>query len=63
MPITTYGIKNCDTMTKARAFLERRECAFHYKAAGVEGGKLEGWAKNAGWETLLKRASRLGDVA
>jgi len=59
MPITIFGIKNCDTMKKARAFLDKHkvEYAFHdYKSAGIERGKLEGWAKKAGWETLLNRA-------
>jgi arsenate reductase len=59
MPLTIYGIKNCDTMKKARAFLDKRgvDYAFHdYKVAGVERGKLEGWAKKVGWETLLNRA-------
>jgi len=59
MPITIYGIKNCDTMKKARAWLDKHkvEYAFHdYKSAGIERAKLEGWAKKAGWETLLNRA-------
>jgi arsenate reductase len=54
-----YGIKNCDTMKKARAWLDNRGVVyeFHdYKVAGVERAKLEGWAKEAGWETLLNRA-------
>jgi arsenate reductase len=56
---TIYGIKNCDTMKKARAFLDQRgvEYAFHdYKTAGIARGKLEGWARQAGWETLLNKA-------
>src|SRR5271169_209979 len=59
MPITIYGIKNCDTMKKARAWLDKAgvEYAFHdYKSAGIERAKLEGWAKKAGWETLINRA-------
>src|SRR5256885_15354645 len=59
MPFTLYGIKNCDTMKKARAWLDQRgiEYAFHdYKAAGIARGKLEGWAKKVGWETLLNKA-------
>jgi arsenate reductase (glutaredoxin) len=59
MPITIYGIKNCDTMKKARAFLDKRGVAydFHdYKAAGIERAKLEGWARKVGWDTLLNRA-------
>jgi len=58
-PVTIYGIKNCDTMKKARAWLDQRGVAysFHdYKAAGVERGTIEGWARDVGWETLLNRA-------
>jgi arsenate reductase len=59
MPITIYGIKNCNTMRKARAWLDKHkvEYAFHdYKSAGIGRAKLETWAKKAGWETLLNRA-------
>ncbi len=59
MPITIYGIKNCDTMKKARAFLDKHKVdyAFHdYKTAGIDRERLEGWAKKAGWETLLNKA-------
>lgn len=58
MVVTIYGIKSCDTM-KARAWLEAHGVAyaFHdYKAAGVEPARLEGWARQVGWETLLNRA-------
>ena len=58
-PVTIYGIKNCDTMKKARAWLDGRGVAyaFHdYKAAGIERGRLEAWARAVGWETLLNRA-------
>jgi arsenate reductase len=57
--VTLYGIKNCDTMKKARAWLDSRKIAyvFHdYKAAGIDRARLEVWAKAAGWETLLNRA-------
>jgi arsenate reductase (glutaredoxin) len=57
--ITIYGIKNCDTMKKARSWLDDRDVAysFHdYKAAGIERGVLEGWTRKVGWETLLNRA-------
>ena len=53
-----YGIKNCDTMKKARAALDKKHVAydFHdYKAKGVDKARLEGWAKTVGWETLLNR--------
>ena len=59
MSTTIYGIKNCDTMKKARAWLDKHKvaCAFHdYKSKGIAREKLEGWAKKAGWETLLNRA-------
>jgi arsenate reductase len=59
MPITIYGIKNCDTMKKARAWLDQRGVAydFHdYKVAGIGRTKLEGWARTVGWDTLLNRA-------
>ena len=56
---TIFGIKNCDTMKKARAWLEAHKIAyqFHdYKAAGIDKAILEGWAKKVGWEILLNRA-------
>jgi arsenate reductase (glutaredoxin) len=59
MTITIYGIKNCDTMKKARAWLDQRgiDCAFHdYKTAGIERARLERWCKLVGWEALLNRA-------
>src|SRR3954465_6043984 len=59
MPVIIYGIKNCDTMKKARAWLDQHGVAytFHdYKTAGIERGRLEGWAREVGWETLLNRA-------
>lgn len=58
-PVTIYGIKNCDTMKKARGWLEARGVAyrFHdYKASGVDPAKLREWAKEVGWPTLLNRA-------
>ena len=59
MTIRIYGIRNCDTMKKARAWLDSHHVAyeFHdYKTAGIERSRLEGWAREAGWETLLNRA-------
>ncbi|HLZ65859.1 MAG TPA: ArsC family reductase [Aliidongia sp.] len=58
-PVTIYGIKACDTMKKARSWLESHGIAhgFHdYKSAGVERNVLEGWARQVGWEVLLNRA-------
>ena len=57
--ITIYGIKNCDTMKKARAWLDGHGVAyeFHdYKAKGIDAGRLAGWARAVGWETLLNKA-------
>jgi arsenate reductase len=54
-----YGIKNCDTMKKARAWLERHGVvyAFHdYKAEGLDKATLERWSRQVGWEILLNRA-------
>jgi len=59
MPVTIYGIKNCDTMKKARAWLDAKGVpyAFHdYKAAGIDRPRLEGWTRQVGWEALLNRA-------
>ena len=59
MPVTMYGIKNCDTIKKARTWLDKRgvDYAFHdYKSAGVDPARLERWAKKVGWEVLLNRA-------
>ena len=56
MAIRIYGIKNCDTMKKAFAWLESHKVAydFHdYKKAGVPAGKLKEWAAKAGWEKLV----------
>lgn len=59
MSVTIYGIKNCDTMKKARAWLDKAgvEYKFHdYKAVGIERHLLERWTKKLGWEALLNRA-------
>ena len=58
MAITMYGIKNCDTIKKARSWLEDRAIAydFHdYKSAGVDRATLKRWADKLGWEVLLNR--------
>ena len=59
MPVTIYGIKNCDTMKKARSWLDKNgiQYVFHdYKTAGIDRERLERWTKKVGWETLLNRA-------
>ncbi|WP_441277537.1 ArsC family reductase [Tardiphaga sp. 172_B4_N1_3] len=70
MAITIYGIKNCDTMKKARVWLDSHGVAysFHdYKAEGIDKARLQRWAKEVGWETLLNRAGttfrKLDDAA
>jgi arsenate reductase (glutaredoxin) len=59
MRITIYGIRNCDTMKKARVWLEAQgiDHEFHdYKVAGIDRPTLEKWVKAVGWEVLLNRA-------
>ena len=59
MPSTIYGIKNCDTMKKARAWLDSHGVAyeFHdYKTAGMAKDRLKRWSDELGWETPLNRA-------
>ncbi len=56
--ITLYGIKNCDTMKKARVWLDdqRVNYEFHdYKTAGINQAKLEAWCKLVSWEALLNK--------
>jgi len=59
MPITIYGIKNCDTMKKARAWLDGHDVAydFHdYKVEGITKDRLKRWSDEVGWEALLNRS-------
>ena len=59
MTVTIYGIKNCDTMKKARAWLDSHgvKYDFHdYKSAGIARDKLKAWSDELGWEALLNRA-------
>jgi arsenate reductase len=59
MTITIYGIKNCDTMKKARAWLDGHGIAYgfhNYKTEGIAKDKLRQWCDELGWETLLNRA-------
>jgi arsenate reductase (glutaredoxin) len=59
MSVTIYGIRNCDTMKKARAWLDKagHTYSFHdYKTAGIDRARLESWAGKVGWETLLNRS-------
>ena len=59
MTITLYGIPNCDTVKKARAWLDGRGIAytFHdYKKAGADPAKLQAWIAAVGWEKVINRA-------
>ena len=59
MTVTIYGIKNCDTLKKARAWLDARGVAytFHdYAKSGIERSQLARWAGEVGWERLCNRA-------
>jgi len=53
---TLYGIKKCDTMKKAFAWLDAHEVAydFHdYKISGIDVARLKDWSRQVGWEALL----------
>lgn len=59
MTMILYGIPNCDTVKKARQWLEQHGVAyqFHdYKKAGIDAATLHRWADAVGWEALLNRA-------
>jgi Spx/MgsR family transcriptional regulator len=59
LALILYGIRNCDTMKKARAWLDARgvEYTFHdYKASGIDRDRLADWARQVGWERLLNRS-------
>ena len=59
MTPTLYGIPNCDTVRKARVWLEQHgvDYVFHdYKKAGIDPVRLGGWADEHGWEAVLNRA-------
>jgi Spx/MgsR family transcriptional regulator len=59
MPVTIHGIKACDTMKKARAWLEDAGVAhaFHdYRTQGLDEAMLRRWVRQVGWEALLNRA-------
>ena len=59
MSITVYGIPNCDTVKKARGWLDGLglDYRFHdYKKSGVDQRKLREWVEARGWETILNRS-------
>lgn len=58
MTVSMYGIKNCDTIKKARKWLEdhKVEYAFHdYKTEGVDPKRLDAWCKELGFEALVNK--------
>ncbi|TPN51899.1 ArsC family reductase [Mesorhizobium sp. B1-1-4] len=60
MTITMYGITTCDTIRKARVWLDGHDVPyrFHdYRAEGIEAGRLDGWVRKVGWEKLLNKGS------
>jgi arsenate reductase (glutaredoxin) len=59
MPVTLYGIPNCDTVKKARTWLADRgiDYAFHdYKKAGADAARIAGWIEQAGLASVLNKA-------
>jgi arsenate reductase len=59
MTLTLYGIRNCDTVKKARAWLAAAGVDHHfhdYRVAGLDEALLANWVKALGWEVLLNRA-------
>ena len=59
MSIEVYGIPNCDTVKKARNWLDAKGLAytFHdYKKEGADATRLAAWSRQAGWDVLLNRA-------
>ena len=59
MTLTLYGIPNCDTVKKARVWLDQNGVAyaFHdYKKQGIDQARLEAWVDELGWETVLNRS-------
>ena len=61
MRLTLYGIKNCDTMKKARVWLDEHavDYSFHdYKTVGIDQASLQRWCQALGWETVLNRAGK-----
>lgn len=56
--ITLYGLKNCDTCRKARAWLDQRGLSYRFhdfRSDGLDAGLLEQFEKELGWESLLNR--------
>jgi Spx/MgsR family transcriptional regulator len=59
MTVTLYGITTCDTVRKARAWLDQHGVAYRFhdfRAEGLEAKRLAGWLDALVWETVLNRA-------
>ena len=59
MALTIYGIPNCDTVKKARRWLDEHGVAyaFHdYRKDGLDAAQLQGWIDKLGWEKLLNKS-------
>jgi len=57
-----YGIPNCGTMKKARAWLDERGIGYHfhdYKKAGLDEATLRGWVVELGWEQLINKRGQM----
>jgi arsenate reductase len=60
MPVTMYGFKSCDTVKKARAWLEAKGVAhdfYDYRSRPLDPALIDHWFESAGWETVLNRNS------
>jgi len=60
LTITIYGITTCDTVKKARVWLESHDVAYRFhdfRAEGLDAKRLDGWAGKVGWEKLLNKGS------
>ncbi|MGD1984133.1 MAG: ArsC family reductase [Chromatiaceae bacterium] len=60
--VTLYGIPNCDTMKKARAWLDANDVAYafhNFKSDGIDPATLDGWIRAVGWQTLLNTRGML----
>jgi len=56
--VTLYGISNCDTVRKARAWLDGHGVSYRFhdfKRSGIDESQVQGWAAELGWETLVNR--------
>ena len=59
MSLIVYGIPNCDTVKKARVWLDGHGIAFtfhDYKKAGIDAAKLRSWCTDMGWSVILNRS-------